>query len=81
MQTAESDEIQLSQKHKLILELAARGFANKEIAARTQTSESSVKLAMSIIFEKLYAANRSHAVARAYELGILKVGELADALQ
>ncbi|MDC8831954.1 response regulator [Alteromonas gilva] len=61
----------LSEKEKEILRLMASGCSNKEIAAALYKSEGTVKNQVSNILAKLGARDRTRAVLRAVELGIL----------
>jgi len=61
----------ISPRELEILQLMAQGRTNKEIAARLVISPGTVKAHTSSIYRKLDAANRTEAVARARQLGIL----------
>jgi LuxR family transcriptional regulator, maltose regulon positive regulatory protein len=61
----------LSERELEILQLLAEGYANREIGDRLYISLSTVKGHISNIFGKLPAKNRTEAVARARQLGIL----------
>ncbi|NVK55072.1 MAG: response regulator transcription factor [Alteromonadaceae bacterium] len=61
----------LSAKEKEILRLMASGCSNKEIATALYKSEGTVKNQVSTILAKLGARDRTRAVLRAVELGIL----------
>jgi LuxR family maltose regulon positive regulatory protein len=62
---------QLSARELEVLQLIAAGLPNGSIAERLMLSLSTVKKHSSSIFGKLDVANRTQAVARARELGIL----------
>jgi DNA-binding NarL/FixJ family response regulator len=62
----------ITPREREILALIASGRANKEIAAALDVSEDTVKRHVSHILGKLGAANRTQAVARARELGLLR---------
>lgn len=55
-----------------VLEALARGQANKEIARTLGVSPNTVKTHVARLYEKLGAARRTDAVARARDLGILR---------
>ena len=61
----------LSDREREILTLVARGHKNKEIAAITYVSETTVKSHLRRILEKLNVKNRAQAVAIAMEQGLL----------
>lgn len=62
----------LTRREIEILGLLAPGLVNKEIAAKLCISPETVKKHSQHIYRKLNVSNRRHAVARAYEMGILK---------
>jgi LuxR family maltose regulon positive regulatory protein len=61
----------LSARELEVLQLLAEGYTNREIAERLYISLSTVKGHISNIIGKLLARNRTEAVARARQLGIL----------
>lgn len=61
----------LSDKRRLVLELAARGASNKAIARELGCTERTVKDHWARIFERLAVANRTEAISRAHELRLL----------
>lgn len=61
----------LNERELEILTLAAEGLSNREIAERLILALSTVKWYMSEVLGKLDAQNRSGAIARARELGLL----------
>ena len=75
LQSADQSEAELieplSDRECEVLQLVAEGLANQEIADRLVVSLRTVKFHMSNIFAKLGVSNRTQAVARARELGIL----------
>jgi LuxR family maltose regulon positive regulatory protein len=61
----------LSQREVDVLQLIAQGLSNHEISERLFLALSTVKGHNRIIFDKLQVQNRTEAVARARELGLL----------
>jgi LuxR family transcriptional regulator, maltose regulon positive regulatory protein len=61
----------LSQRELEVLRLVALGLSNREISERLFIALSSVKGHNQMIFGKLQVENRTEAVARARELGLL----------
>jgi DNA-binding NarL/FixJ family response regulator len=64
-------EEDLSPRELEVLGLVARGNANKEIAARLEIAEETVKSHIRRILDKLGANDRTHAVTIALERGII----------
>lgn len=58
-----------------VLGLVPTGHTNLEIAGLMKISERTVRAHLEAIFAKLNVPDRSSAVARGYELGLLKLGE------
>jgi DNA-binding NarL/FixJ family response regulator len=67
------DFADLSEREIEVLALVARGNANKEIARALRLSEATVKSHLLHIFEKLGAADRTHAVTIAVQRGIIRL--------
>ncbi len=61
----------LTERETSVLALMAEGAGNKEIAARLQISEHTVKFHVSSILGKLGSATRTEAVARGYREGLI----------
>lgn len=61
----------LTPRERSVLELLARGRSNKEIAASLAVSERTVKFHVSAILTKLGASNRTEAVTRAVQAGLV----------
>jgi DNA-binding NarL/FixJ family response regulator len=61
----------LTDREREIVRLLASGLSNKEIGARLEISERTVKYHVSQILARLGASNRAHAVSVARELGLV----------
>jgi DNA-binding NarL/FixJ family response regulator len=61
----------LTPRERAVLAQLARGLGNKQIAAALGISERTVKFHVSAVFAKLGASNRTEAVARAAQLGLV----------
>jgi DNA-binding NarL/FixJ family response regulator len=61
----------LTEREQDVLAELARGLQNKEIAASLQISERTVKFHVSAILAKLQVGNRTEAVAKAAQLGLI----------
>jgi NarL family two-component system response regulator YdfI len=66
-----TDSTEITERERTILEAVARGERNKEIAARLNISEPTVKTHLSRIYYKLGVDSRSSAVAVAMRRGLL----------
>jgi NarL family two-component system response regulator LiaR len=66
-----SDPKELTKREKMILRCAAYGMTNEETATTVGRSVQTVKYHRTNIISKLGATNITHAVALAYEDGIL----------
>ena len=62
----------LSQRELEVLQLIALGSTNQEIARQLIVSPGTIKAHTASIYRKLDVANRTEAVARARQLGILR---------
>jgi DNA-binding NarL/FixJ family response regulator len=69
----ESAPLVLTPRERSVLELLARGRSNKEIAAALGVTERTVKFHVSAIFAKLGAGNRTEAVTRAVQVGLVSL--------
>jgi DNA-binding NarL/FixJ family response regulator len=63
----------LSTREAEVLQLIARGFANKQIAAELGVGEATVKTHVAHLLEKLGVADRTRAVTLAIERGLLRM--------
>ena len=63
----------LSEREIEVLQLMAKGAANKEIAASLTISESTVKTHVANIFQKLDVNHRTEAVTQALQKGIIRL--------
>ena len=63
----------LSERELEVLQLIAKGSANKEIAGSLSISESTVKTHVANIFQKLNVNHRTEAVTQALQKGIIKL--------
>ena len=63
----------LTAREMEILQLIARAFTNLQIGAELNIAEGTVKTHVSHILEKLEARDRTEAVVRAAQLGLLKL--------
>lgn len=61
----------LSERELEVLALVAQGMTNREVSERLFVSVATVKKHMENIHGKLYVSNRTQAVTRARELGLL----------
>lgn len=64
---------QLTERELEIVQLMARGAANKEIAAALFISENTVKTHISNLFQKLDVRDRTEAVTRALSRGLIRI--------
>jgi two-component system NarL family response regulator len=63
----------LSEREVEVLQLMARGSANKQIASDLSITESTVKTHVANIFQKLEVSHRTEAVTKAISQGIIKL--------
>jgi len=67
------DHLALSEREVEVLQLMARGSANKQIAGDLSITESTVKTHVANIFGKLEVNDRTGAVTKAMQKGIIKL--------
>jgi len=65
--------VQLSPRELEVLRLVANGFSNKEIAAKLNVVEGTIKIHMTNILSKLRAADRTQAIILAIQRGIIDI--------
>ena len=63
----------LSEREIEVLRLISRGQSNKEIAAALFVAESTIKTHVATIYEKLQVTDRTEAVVKAIQRGIIRV--------
>ena len=63
----------LSDREVEVLQLMAKGSANKEIARSLSISDSTVKTHVANIFQKLDVSGRTEAVTHALQIGIIQL--------
>lgn len=75
--------VRLTRKQALLLEYVQRGLSSKEIASTLFQSEGTINNSINAAMKALDATSRTHAVARALELGLLSLSsrEIASAAQ
>jgi DNA-binding NarL/FixJ family response regulator len=75
--------VRLTRKQALLLEYVQRGLSSKEIASTLFQSEGTINNSINAAMKALDATSRTHAVARALELGLLTLSsrEVASAAQ
>ncbi len=61
----------ITPRQRQVLQLLARGLPNKDIGRELDIAERTVKLHVQALFDLLGANNRTHAVSRAREAGLL----------
>jgi len=64
-------KVNLSNREFEILRLVAQGWSNREIGEQLFVSPSTIKTHLQHILSKLGAADRTHAITKAHELGLL----------
>ena len=67
------DHLTLSDREVEVLQLMAKGSANKQIAGDLSITESTVKTHVANIFQKLEVSHRTEAVTKAMSQGIIKL--------
>ena len=72
---ADSNNCGLTPRQTEVLECLAEGLSNKQIAYKLGLSEGTVKIHITLLMRTLEVTNRTAAVRKAVQLGILKVGQ------
>lgn len=75
---ARGPQVGLSQREVEVLTLLRAGLNNGEIGQRLGITQRTARFHVSAILEKLDVTDRTAAVAKAYELGLLRVGVPSD---
>ena len=70
--TALAKEIGLTDREVVILDALSRGLPNSAIGKELWVAEQTVKFHLTNIYRKLEVSNRTEAVRRAYELGVVE---------
>jgi DNA-binding NarL/FixJ family response regulator len=65
--------VRITRRQAEVLDLVRQGYSSKRIAAELSLTEGTVNNHMNALMGVLNASSRSHAVARAIELGLLRV--------
>lgn len=68
-------QVQLTRREVEVLRLLSDGLANKEIAGSLFISESTVKLHINSLFEKLGVSSRTEAMKAALQRGLIRIAE------
>ena len=71
---ARMTRVQITQREMGVLRLVAAGKPNREIGEMLNITEGTVKIHLTHLFEKLGAASRTDAVAKAVERGLIRLG-------
>jgi len=66
-------QVQLTMRELAVLRLLAEGKTNKEIGAQLDIAESTVKVHVTHLFEKLGVSNRTEAIAAAARRGLVRM--------
>lgn len=70
-ETPTPGDVRLTDREKQVLQGMSLGRANREIGAGLYLTEDTVKSHCRKLYRKLGVADRAHAVARGYQLGLL----------
>lgn len=70
--TAQRQPVKLTDREREVLALIARGRTNRQVAGELFIAETTVKTHLLRAFEKLGVSDRTHAVTRALELGLIE---------
>jgi two-component system response regulator DesR len=76
-----SSAARITRRQTEVLDLVRQGYSSKQVAAELSLTEGTVNNHMNALMGVLDASSRSHAVAKAIELGLLGMSVLARAEQ
>jgi two-component system response regulator DesR len=71
--TSSSARVRITRRQTEVLDLVRQGYSSKQVAAELSLTEGTVNNHMNALMGLLDASSRSHAVAKAIELGLLRV--------
>jgi len=69
---------ELTDRENQVLKLIADGLTNREISCSLTISESTVENHIHHIYEKIGTTNRAQAVAYAFRMNVILVGEIVE---
>jgi len=72
--TSSSTDPVLTERQQQVLQLLDRGLSNRDLAVELEVAENTVKVHLANIYRALGAVSRTHALARARELGWVRGG-------
>jgi len=75
MSTSEGSPVSLTKTEIRVLVLLGSGMSNKEIAAKMDCSVKTIKNHLNAIFQKLEVSNRTEAVVKGIEMGLISPEE------
>jgi DNA-binding NarL/FixJ family response regulator len=75
MSTGEGSPVALTKTEIRVLVLLGSGMSNKEIAAKMECSVKTIKNHLNAIFQKLEVSNRTEAVVKGIEMGLISPEE------
>jgi DNA-binding NarL/FixJ family response regulator len=75
MSSGENSPVALTKTEIRVLVLLGSGLSNKEIAAKMECSVKTIKNHLNAIFQKLEVSNRTEAVVKGIEMGLISPEE------